>query len=613
MTANGFSSEAANFVLERENRYMPLLATLANFSAKAIDPSFYDMKDEMLNRMESIAFEMGWRTFQSYDSTIAYPYIFYIDCGYAPQVSFHNACERETTWRGKWSQISVQDIAPKLVANLMKKDGFKGDIWDYSLIAVNLMQVANVIEADHLHKGICYNFSCESNELVVCVNGEQIEPNRVLLQSFMTRLAKMQKEAHTSESNEIGADELQEPESQISNATDVSPQQEGITEGCGKGGEQVDGNEAESKSENADGSASPSLDGIGQGGAECSIDGVGNDTTDITSINDIEKSDEKGISDLDSRDSEADATKPQAQGFDPAHNTTNQANGIENPLGTGKGDEGKGSTKGSNAPYKTFLEETLNGTVQQSKASDFAKKNTKDNRTHDEHSFRGKPRTNQRVADALLRVAGGFSLAKKQEGFQSWDAAKVVRALTVAPQLLLKAKFERPPHKIYFFVDTNCKNCGNEHCHWVNYSEFSVMLIQTAKQNDNIEVWSGSKCRPERDEKTAKQEIKKHHQFHTNLAEWIQKVQPEQGSTFVFWGECYNISLNAVALKKLTAPYKCLWLDSLRPTENNFYQNWTKRNKKAAQSEYEILKSVGFKIIKGCYTTDGFTKGLSTI
>jgi hypothetical protein len=372
----------------------------------------------------------------------------------------------------------------------------------------------------------------------------------------------------------------------------------------------VGGDEAESKSDNADGSHSPSLDGLSQGISECGIDEIGNDTTDTTSTNDMAQADEKGISYLDGRGIE-DTTAPQ-HGDSPAqNNTTTQANGIEHSLVTGKGDESKGSVKASDAPYKTFLQETLNGTVQKSKASDFAE-NKKDYRTHDEHSFRGKPRTNQRVADALLRVAGGFSLARKQEGFQSWDAKKVVRALTVSPQTLFKAKFERPPHKAYFFVDTNCKNCGSEHCYWVNYSEFSVMLIETAKQNDNIEVWSGSKCRPERDEKTGRQEIEKHHQFHTNLKEWIEKVQPEQGSTFVFWGECYNISLNPVELKKLTAPYKCLWLDSLRPTENNFYKDWAKRNK-AAQSEYEILKSVGFKIIKGCHTTDGFTKGLSTI
>lgn len=224
LQANGFSKEATAMVCGNLNRYLPLLATLANYSAKNICPSYYDSKADLLSCIEDAAVDMGWRTFQSYDGdTSNYPYIFYFETGYTPQVSFHSDREYRTNSTGKWSGVSVQEIAPKLIKNLLKKDGFKGQVWDFSKIAVNLIQAASVGEVSHLHKGNDYIFSAATGELVVGCQGQAIITSEGLLQSFMTRVAKQFKKL-AIEDSESQSDFANQNKSEHYN--DTNPSQE---------------------------------------------------------------------------------------------------------------------------------------------------------------------------------------------------------------------------------------------------------------------------------------------------------------------------------------------------------------------------------------------------
>lgn len=279
------------------------------------------------------------------------------------------------------------------------------------------------------------------------------------------------------------------------------------------------------------------------------------------------------------------------------------------------GNEGAGTQN-----FNTLLKSMQNKNTSRSKASDFKSASVKDNRTFDEHSFKEKPRQNQRITDALRRVAAGVSLSQRDFGNDHWDGRKLVRALTVAPQTLASAKYSRPPQKTYFFIDTNCKNCSNEHCGWVNYSEFSMMLIASGLNSENTEVWSGSKCRPEHDERAAAQKLRKSPTLNQNIQDCIELVQPEAGSRIVFLGECYNISIEPSKLKKVLSPYKAVWLDCL-DKHSSFYKDFVRTAKRrakragkiATETEYELLKLAGVTVVKNCAATDGFVRGLNTI
>ena len=629
LKANGFSQEAIYFICRyNANRYLPLLATLANYSAKNICPSYYGIKSLLLGCVPVVAHLHGWKTFQSYDGdTSNYPYIFYIETGYTPQVSFHSDREYGVNSAiGKWSGVSVQEIAPKLIQNLLKKDGFKGEVWDIKLIAVNIITAAGVVEVSHLHKGSDYIFSVENEELVVTCQGQVVTPSKVLLQSLMTRLAKNKKSANTEGANlrsETATDEEQE------DSNDTNPSQEiGAGKDCGEKKALEDGSTSLPEMPSDFENATP-VEGA-EGIREIDLD--------------------EYASSLESESISQEKLSPCAQGLEIAPDESNTA--TQHAVGQTCIDQAEvettatteiieqdanslpkqvkevvptiepkiGSEGAGNQSFNTLLEDMQSQGISRSKASDFKSTNVKDNRTFDEHSFKGKPRQNQRITDALRRVASGVSLSQRDFGNDHWDGRKLVRALTVAPHTLASAKYSRPPQKTYFFIDTNCKNCGNEHCSWVNYSEFSMMLIASGLNSESIEVWSGSKCRPERDERAAAQKLRKSPTLNQNIQDWIELVQPEAGSRIVFWGECYNISIEPNKLKKVLSPYKAVWLDCL-DKESSFYKDFLRKaerraknaGKIAAETEYELLKLAGVTVVKKCDDTDGFVRGLNTI
>jgi len=274
-----------------------------------------------------------------------------------------------------------------------------------------------------------------------------------------------------------------------------------------------------------------------------------------------------------------------------------------------KSDEHQGSMNASSAFKLTALEKLLNNNIKQSTKEDFLK-NDYHSRTYDEHSFTGKPRKSPLVLQAIQRVVGGVNLGLKTDGFENWDGRKLIKALTVEQHKLLVAKYKRPPHKVYFFIDTNCKNCGNEHCSWCNYSEFAMLLIESTKKSEVVDVWSGSKCRPEYKEDEQKKYFKKHHLFHLNFEEWIRKENPEKGSTIVCWGELYNISFNKIKTKELLRDFNLIWLNSLDPKTNHFYQNWKWNGGKEIVEDF---KQIGFKVFNGVDNTASFVRALNSI
>lgn len=633
----GYSYEAIAFVSTNYERYLPAVATLCNLAAKVSDQSYYDLKDTMLDEMSSVANQMGWRTFQSYDgATEGFPYIFYVDSGIFPQVSFHTDTPRSVNHRGKWSGISVQEIAPKLIANRLKKDGFNGEVYDLKLLTLNLMQGADVAEATHLHKGTEYNFVVNNNALLVLQNNIEVEPSKALLQSFMTRLAKQEKSLLKDESKNgsENSNELfspnQEAETNDTHESGTSKATvKGLSEGVGKTTQKTEASESEYDSSEEESSNEESdftdANGISNRARNEFDDSINNHSNlgntdlleqagDLELMNDefqnynersqMNETDVEG--NLPYEANEVEFEKPSSLS-DLSDSLKEKANAATQISSDGESLPKKGSDKSSTDLNTTFLDSLQSLSTKRSSANDFVSKN--DKRTFDEHSFKGKVIVSTPIANVLQKLASGESLSLKKDGYAKFDARKVVKALTTSPHKLLTAKYDRPKHKTYFFVDTNCKNCGNEHCSWVNYSEFSAMLIETARNSENIEVWSGSKCRPERNEKTQKQEIKKHRSFHLNLEEWIKRENPENGSTFVFWGECYNISIEAIALKKVMRNYNGVWLDSLKEC-NSFFKQWKNRNE---HNEPSTLQNCGIRVIKNCHTKEGFTRGINSI
>lgn len=78
--------------------------------------------------------------------------------------------------------------ALKFLANRLKRN--VKNVYDTKKITLHKMLVADVVEADHLHKRKNYKFISTEKGLVVLQEGNEIEPSQPLLQSFMTRLSK---------------------------------------------------------------------------------------------------------------------------------------------------------------------------------------------------------------------------------------------------------------------------------------------------------------------------------------------------------------------------------------------------------------------------------------
>lgn len=609
-----FSKEAINFITANYVVYLPALATLANLAAKEIDNSYYDLKSDMVDEISQVATSQGWRTFETLDYNVPnHPYIYYVDCNRFAQMSFHGNYSRPTTTtKGKWSGVAVQEQAPTLIANRLKKDGFKGNVWDLKQITLNLMYGQNVVEAAHLYKGQNYLFVA-NNELVVLQGNTVVEPTDSLLQSFITRFRK--NESPSSEQSEKGVESSDQNQSK--------GEQQGNTEQTNS----TNGNDAESAdSQNCgtNGGKTPltqnsqsNANGLNEYAQQVTSEELGELITEDNGIakqspeefansgNNLENS-SQGHDDLHEFQGDLGTQKPQKEVFEGEQ--SENSNTLKNSIMQVSGNNTKkGSANGANNYKSTFIEELQNLAVKKSEKANFDSNNEMP--YIDPSSFKGKPRANQVIAEALRKIASGTSFSQKESGSFKFDCKKVVKALVTLPNNIAKSKFDRPKVKTYFFIDTNCKNCGNEHCSWVNYSEFSLMLIETAKQNENIAVWSGSKCRPEINQVTGKKVFEKKHELQENIALWIQQENPEKGSTLVFWGEAYNISFNKAKMKKLLQEYKVVWLDSLKE-ENSFFKSWKNHNK---HTTVEDLRSCGIKVIKNCDTKEGFARGINSL
>lgn len=533
LRTNGFSEEAIAFIMYGgggiKQAFLPLLATLANASAKEYDAYFYTVKSALLDEIEGIACLMGWRTFVHVDESVPdYPYIYYVDGEGFPQVSFHCENPRATTWRGKWSGIPNQQDARILLANQLKKAGFKGMMWDFNTLTKKLMLAKDVVQACHLHKGKNYTFTIEYGELCITVDGVPVHENETaVMQSFMTRLSKI-KEALPAD-GESSNEGIEGAKSETNHSgANASPQQnEGNAADCG---EETDAASDENpSSDNADGkgSDSPSLQEAGgnDGGQEQAED-TGNEGSNAHQNgivgNDLAQAEEVGISELELVTDTPQSCTEQDCTCAPQEEATTQPNGFFKLLE---------STKELHPDHTYGGGATLN-----------TKKGGKNYRL---------------IANALVRISNMRMFAGREFGFDNLDKRKVVKAIATNPTKILRAKYSRPFEKIIFSVDTSASVS--------EFGQFILDMIASAKTSDNISVFSGGEAFPIINEKTGKNIAKakgRRDCFYDAFHNLVDTYAPALGTTIVFWGDALMLlrARNIVSLKKLASKYRCIWL-----------------------------------------------------
>jgi len=526
MIQNCFSKEAICFVKSRYTRYLPLLATLANYSAKTIDESYYELKSVLLEDIEVEQDNMGWRTFCSEDhNTSGFPYIYYIETGYTAQISFHSAQEHRANSKGKWSRVIVQDIAPKLVANLLKKDGFEGKVWDMKLIIHKYMQANGLIEAGHLWKGQEYIFVADSNKITVTTAEGRVNPTENLLQSFLTRLVKKEKaqpDSEPSDGQESKQDATDKAEGRGADSTRVT--NPGDDDGCAIGGKEIRDCEYRSPEVQEGGSNSGSQQAeykLSSGhetmetGEDLSQDGLAEVTQETECASDASGQ----MRSLNDPEQQSDTKAGHIRNaHETKHFKKGSANGFYNLLPFSSNAKSKGGSGGG---------------------SQLETKTTK-----------GKP--NKLVQDALFRLASGQSLSLKEHGSQNWDVKKFILASKINPSQIDNAKFSRPAEKLIFCVDTS----GSV----AEFGQFILEMLESAKSTGNFSVWSGSEAWPDKCH-TSKKETRNGY-FKDKLMEMLSYENPESGSSIVFWGDAHMHFYRdeAEVLRKLSTRYNFFWL-----------------------------------------------------
>jgi len=578
-----FSKEAINFITANYVVYLPALATLANLAAKEIDNSYYDLKSDMVDEISQVATSQGWRTFETLDYNVPnHPYIYYVDCNRFAQMSFHGNYSRPTTTtKGKWSGIAVQEQAPTLIANRLKKDGFKGNVWDLKQITLNIMYGQNVVEAAHLYKGQNYLFVA-NNELVVLQGNTVVEPTDSLLQSFITRFRK--NESPSSEQSEKGVESSDQNQSK--------GEQQGNTEQTNS----TNGNDAESAdSQNCgtNGGKTPLTQN-----SQSNANGLNEYAQQVTS---------EELGELITEDNGIAKQSPEE--FANSGNNLENSSQVHDDLHEFQGDLG--------LPHK---KEVFEG--EQSENSNTSKTATKQVSSSNNTSgfydllqslkpqskgggggglqlnvndHQAKAKVSPLIQEALQKLAGGKSLSQKKEGFLSYCGKKVVKALTTSPQKLPIAKYDRPVDKVYFFVDTS----GSV----ATFGNFIISMIKSAKQAENIIVWSGSEAHPCKDENKGVDKIEFIYDFAENMQAWINLEQPQVGSTLVFWGDLQDANIDPVKLKKVCQNYKCVWLHCIERHQVKQYN----------RSKAKKIIQAGFKLVKAVVCEKSLARGINSL
>jgi hypothetical protein len=569
-----FSNEAISFIKKQGNRYLPALATLANHAAKVISPEYYDLKGELCDQIAEVATEMGWRTFETYDSgTSAYPYIFYVDSSIFPQCSFHSAESRPTNFpKGKWSGAPVQDIAPTLIKNRLKKDGFKGSVLDLKLITINILNGQFGGEADHLYKGQTYKLVAESENLEVMLNGFAIEASLPFLQSFISQFSQSKSPKKTGEDCEDNqSNDNSEQNDSIGNDIDeLSADSQSGGDDTQEGTEDI--REITSAMSEAQVGTSNSANEFGEG----------EPVMEDTNANNGENETSLAKEDLDiSPDELANQAAVGETQKEILSGEQSMNDKVSENLTTQVSEGGESQdTKG----FFDFLDSL----------KPKAKKGSGGGRQIDRRN-KSTAKPSILVQEALLKLAGGKSLGQKIDGQDRFCGKKVVKALTTSPHKLMNAKFDRPADKVYFFVDTS----GSV----ATFGNFIISMIKSAENSPNIEVWSGSEAHPETNERTNKRTISYTSDFAENMQTWIDLVQPQIGSTLIFWGDLQCANIVSSKLKKVCQNYRCVWLQCLSKEDGYNFKI----------SETEQIKSAGFKVTCGIKDEKSLARGINSI
>jgi len=186
---------------------------------------------------------------------------------------------------------------------------------------------------------------------------------------------------------------------------------------------------------------------------------------------------------------------------------------------------------------------------------------------------------------------------RKKDGFERWDAKKVIRSLTVQPIELPRAKFSRQKsRKISFWVDVSAS---------VDYlAEFIIAMITAACKNQDIQVVIGSEAHPQRviDTKEflhsnkdwwkvkALWETSYIPRFHIQVRKFLRENPLPSGSTIVIWSDYMDI--NATNLKELSfllKPYKVVWLCSHQGKDPDYCGNESFKIERFAQREGHLF------------------------
>lgn len=566
LEVNGFSAEVVCFLLRNDDvaiKSLPLLATLANYSAKNIDPIYYYLKDLLVDMVAYYADQMNWRTFESFDmNTPNYPIIFYVDAVGMPQQSYHGQLSRYTNWRGKWSKVSVQEIAPKLLANWLKKQGQK-NIWNLVLLTKNLMQVLGMEKADYLYNGEMFSF--DINDQYLCRNSYVDQrSNDKLFQSFITYLSKKIKANQATEGDQnLDQSEAETKESET-----------GMDSTLATGAESGFAQNSEVNAEESD---------LGLSGS-----GLPQEGNDLLGESQLPESNKSEIhnegTDHDEVLKDADHL-PSGNQIDADLEGSKRAASVETPnvIPT--------LTK-DNKPSKSLFDALIGG----------GKKEGGNAGGGGDQLDTSKTATiNPLLKDALLKLATGESLSQKEFGYQRWDAKKVLKSLVSNPKDILNAKFKRPAEKLFFSVDTS----GSV----AKFGNFILTMIKSAKLAENISLYSGSEAWPYKNEKTgidydsySSIRRRKNHDFTGITFEVLQEEGFDSG-TLVFWGDAEMSKSKVTKYIKLTKKYKCIWLYP--------YESLTKH--RFGSNEVSKLQQAGFTVLMGAGNVSGFIKAINSI
>jgi len=187
-------------------------------------------------------------------------------------------------------------------------------------------------------------------------------------------------------------------------------------------------------------------------------------------------------------------------------------------------------------------------------------------------------------------------LFRKKEGFDRWDAKKVIRSLTMEPGELPKAKFSRQKsRKISLWVDVS----GSVS----HLTKFIITLITAACKDNDVQVVIGSEAHPEKvlprtfihQDKDwwdirGMWEAEYIYDFHLQVKKFLKDNSLPAGSTIVIWSDYMDINTTDLKeLSRLLKPYKVVWLCSHNGKDPDYRGNESFKIERFAKKEGHLF------------------------